>query len=432
MEHSFKKLSSSKIELQVSLPEKDFEPYLEKALLHLAGHLELPGFRKGKAPLNLVRQKLGEFALYEEAAETAIKDVYLKIAEENNWEPIGRPEVAVEKLAPKNPFEFKILFEIMPEVKLSGKYKAELKKLKKEKKEIAVSDKEIEESLNYLRRSRSVFSETSDPANKDNWLTIDLELSHQNQLVEGGVQNDFRFSLKDSTLLPGFAEKLINAKPGDKLRFSLAVPKDYWKKEIAGKDINFDVLVKKIESEKIPEADDEFAKTVGKFNNLAELKENLNQSIAKENESRAKESFRLALMKKLSELTEIELPEILVEKEKHNMLHELRSSIESNHLDWQDYLSQIQKTESQILSEFSEKAAERLKYALIFEEIARQESIEPTEEEVKLEADKFLAQFKNIKEAEQSIDAYQLVAYTKSILRNEKVSQFLEQTALSE
>ena len=114
------------------------------------------------------------------------------------------------------------------------------------------------------------------------------------------------------------------------------------------------------------------------------------------------------------------------------MLHELKSSIESNHLDWQGYLSQIKKTEEEITSEFDDKARERLRFALILEKIAEQESIEPTEEEVENEANKVLAQFKNLKEAEKSIDAYQLTAYTKGILKNEKVSQYLEELALAE
>ncbi len=432
MKYTFQKLPGSKIELKVSLSEKYFRPYLDKALVHIIEHLELPGFRKGKAPKELVLQKIGEFAMYEEAAESAIKETYLKIAKENNWEPIDKPEVTVKKLAPKNPFEYDVIFAIMPEVKIPDNYKAELKKLKKEKKESKVDPSEIQQSLDWLARSRASFVQTQESAKIRDWLTIDLELSHQNQPVDLGVQNDFRFCLEDQSLLPGFAEKLVGSKTKEKLCFSLDIPKDYWKQDIAGKTIDFDVLVKKIEQEQVPQLDDEFAKAVGKFNTLDELKNNISQGIAKENERKARESFRLLLMKKTSELSEIDLPSILVEREKHNMLHELKTSIEANHLDWQEYLSQIKKTESEIENEFDAKAKERIRFALILEEIAKQESIEPTKEEVEEEANKVLAQFNNLKEAEQSIDVYQLTAYTKSIIKNEKVSQYLEELALSE
>jgi len=432
MKYDFKKLPGSKIELKVSLSEKYFQPYLDKAVAHIVEHVELPGFRKGKAPKELVLQKVGEFSMYEEAAESAIKETYLKIADENKWEPIGKPEVTVKKLAPKNPFEYDVVFEIMPEVKISDRYKIELKKLKKEKKEAEADSQEVEQSLNWLARSRANFSETQEPAKIKDWLTIDLELSYQNKPVEHGAQNDFRFCLEDQSLLPGFAEKLVGSKTGEKLCFSLAVPKDYWKKDIAGKTVDFDVSVKKIEQEQIPEFDDEFAKTLGKFNTLDELKDNIVQGIVKENKQKAKENFRLLLMKKISELSEIDLPGILVEREKRNMLHELKSSIEASHLDWQEYLSQIKKTETEIEDEFEDKAKERIRYALILEEIARQESIEPAREEVEEEVSKVLAQFKNVKEAEQSIDVYQLTAYTKGIIKNEKVSQYLEKLALSE
>ena len=432
MEYSFKKLPGSKIELKVSLAEKHFQLYLDKALAHVTEHVELPGFRKGKAPKELFLQKIGEFTMYEEAAEDAIKETYLKIAEENNWEPIGKPEVTVKKLAPQNPFEYDVVFETMPEVKISDKYKTELKKLKKKKKEAEIDPNEIRQSLDWLARSRASFVQTQEPAKIRDWLTIDLELSHQNKPVESGAQNDFRFCLEDQALLPGFAEKLVGAKTGEKTCFSLDIPKDYWKKDIAGKTIDFDVLIKKVEQEQVPELNDEFVKTLGKFSTLEELRQNISDGIAKEKERKIKESFRLMLVEKVSELAEIDLPNILVEREKHNMLHELKSSIETNQLDWQEYLSQIKKTEPEIEDEFDTKAKDRIRFALVLEEIAKQESIEPTEEEVEEEVGRVLAQFKNVKEAEQSIDAYQLTAYTKGIIKNEKVSQYLEKLALSE
>lgn len=432
MDYDFKKLPGSKIELKVSLPESYFHPYLDKALAHIVEHVELPGFRKGKAPKELVLQKIGEFAVYEEAAESAIKETYLKIAEENNWEPIGKPEVTVRKLAPKNPLEYDVVFEVMPEVKILDKYKTELKKLKKERKEAKVDPSEVQQSLDWLARSRAGFIEEQEPARIRDWLTIDLELSHQNKPIEQGVQNDFRFCLEDESLLPGFAEKLVGSKTKEKLCFSLDIPKDYWKKDIAGKTIDFDVLIKKVEREQIPEIDDEFVKTLGKFNTVEELRQNIFDGILKEKERKIKESFRLMLVEKVSELAEIDLPNILIEREKHNMLHELKSSIEANHLDWQEYLSQIKKTESEIENEFDAKAKDRIRFALVLEEIAKQESIEPTKEEIEEETGKVLAQFKNVREAEKSIDAYQLTAYTKGIIKNEKVSAYLEELALSE
>ncbi|KKS08396.1 MAG: trigger factor [Candidatus Brennerbacteria bacterium RIFOXYC1_FULL_41_11] len=432
MNYDFKKLPESKIELKVSLSEEEFGPFLDKALEHLAIHAELPGFRKGKAPKELVLQKYGEFAVFEEAAETAINNTFLKIVEEKKLEPIGKPEVAVRKLAPKNPFEFDVVFEIMPEVKILEKYKNELKKLKKERKQAILDEKETEQSLAWLARSRAEFIESLEPAKMKDWLTADLLLNHQGKPVEDGRQDGFRFCLEDGSLFPGFAEKIVGSRTNDRVCFSLKAPDNYWKKDIAGKEIDFDVFVKKIESEKLPELDDNFAQSLGKFNNFQELRKNIEDGLLKEVEQKAREGFRLRLLSRISELSEIDLPKILVDREKHNMLHELKSSIESNHLDWQGYLSQIKKTEEEITSEFDDKARERLRFALILEKIAEQESIEPTEEEVENEANKVLAQFKNLKEAEKSIDAYQLTAYTKGILKNEKVSQYLEELALAE
>lgn len=432
MEENFTKLKGSVIEYTVKLSEKEFGPHLNKAFSHLASHLELPGFRKGKAPRELVLQKIGEFSLYEEAAEDAIKEIYLEAVEKNNWQPIGRPEVTVLKLAPKTPFEFKVVFAVMPEVKLPENYQIEIKKLKKQKKKILISEKEIEDSLDWLVRSRSSFKEVTRPAKKKDWIIVDLKLSHQNQPVAGGLQNDFRFNLNDSSLLPGFGEKILGSSTGDKLCFSLAVPKDYWNKEVAGKEIDFDVQVKKIEEEVLPELNDDFAKSLGDFTDLESLKTNLRNGLIKEKLGKDKEAFRLLILKTISDSSEIDLPQVLLDKEKESMLQELRLSLENNGLDWQAYLSQIGKTEEGIKKEFELQAIERIKFSLILEEIAKKEKIEPTQEEIELEANKVLARFKSIKEAEKSIDAYQLTTYTKSIIQNEKVSQFLEKIVLAE
>ncbi|MEW5805458.1 MAG: trigger factor [Patescibacteria group bacterium] len=431
MKSEFKNLPGSKISLKITLPQEEFKVFVDQALTELAAETELPGYRKGKAPKELVQQKLGEFAIYQKAAEKAIEKLYWQEVEKNNWEAITKPEIAITKLAPNNPLEFEAVFAIVPELNLPDNYKDSLKSLKKEKKPVEVQDKEIQSSLLWLQRSRSSFKEVDRPAEEKDWLTIDLLIKQNNQAVEAGEQNDFRFVLEKDALMPGFFEQVLNQKKGDQLNFSLSAPKDYWQKDLAGKKLDFKVLIKKIEQEILPELNDEFAKTLGKFNSLAELRQSIAHGLKHEAEEKEIQRFRLVLLNHLSEMVELELPEALIDREEEIMLEELKSSIANSGLAWQDYLGQLKKSEADLKKEFKSEAEKRLIYALILAKVAEKESVEPDKQEVEQEADKFLARFKTTGQAEKSIDVYKLIAYTKEKLKNEKTLQLLERIALS-
>jgi trigger factor len=430
MKYEFKKLPHSKIELSVFVASKELEPLLNQAVKKAIETTEVPGFRRGRAPKELVLQRLGELAIYQSAAGIAVKTFFSKIAEENYWEPIGKPEVTITKLVPNNPLEFKIEFAVMPEVELPGNYKELLKKLKKERKQVKVSEEDINQTISWLQHSRSSFSEVFRPAREKDWLTIDLLIKENNDLVEKGKQEDLRFCLKESSLIPGFAKEFIGQQRG-RIKFSLRAPEDYWQKNLAGKNLDFEVLIKKVEQETLPELNDEFARSVGKFNSFEEFRESLADGLKKEAEEKETQRFRLVLLKHLSDLVKLDLPEVLFEREKENMVEELRSSVTHPGLIWEDYLSEIKKTEEELKKEFESGAKERINYPLLLEAVARKESVEPAIEEVEQETNKILQQFKDVKRAENSIDVYQLITYTKGKLRNEKTAQLLEQIALS-
>lgn len=431
MNSEFKKLPGSRISLKITLSPTEFLAFVERALAKLVAEIEIPGYRKGKAPKELVRQRVGELALYQEAATEAAEKLFWQEVKKNDWEVITKPEITITQLAPDKPFEFEAVFTIVPQLTLPTNYQESLKALKHEKRAVVVQEEEIESSLLWLQRSRSSFEEVDRQAQEEDWLTIDLVMTHNHQPIEAGQQKDFRFLLKKNALIPGLFEQLLGHQKGEELRFSLTIPEDYWQKELAGKSLDFEVKIKKIEQEKLPELNDEFAQKVGRFNSLAELRESIAEGLRLEAEEKETQRFRLLLLEELRKLATFELPSVLIEREQEVMLEELKHSIKDNGLDWQEYLNHLGKSETELKQEFQPEAERRLAYALILDEVAKQQAIELTKEEVEQEANKYLAQFQTVAQAEKSIDVYKLIAYTKEKLRNEKTLQFLEQIVLS-
>lgn len=358
MEFSTQKLPKSELEIQVTIPFPEFEPHVKRAAILISEETEIEGFRKGKAPYDVVKNKFGENAIYERAAELAVRKTYPevlgKLVTSNQPVPhrpegpgaglpvtnlpIGRPEITVTKLAPGNELQYKAKVALLPEVKLAD-YKPIAARVKKEKKEVLVSDEEIEKTLNWVRESRAT--------------------------GEG-------------------------------------------------------------EERKVPELTDDFAKTLGDFSTVDALKLSVRSGLQSEKEEREKERIRIKILEEIAKDSNIEVPDVLVEAELEKMFEELKSGVAGMGMRWEDYLAHVKKTPDELRSGWREDAIKRVRAGLTLREIAKHEKIEPSEAEIKERADHFLNQHKSAEDAEKNVDVESLREYTRGILRNEKVFEFLE------
>ncbi|QQG45661.1 MAG: trigger factor [Candidatus Sungiibacteriota bacterium] len=441
MDYNFTKSLKSQAEIDVSIPFREFEPHLARAATLISEETEIEGFRRGKAPYEIVKQKFGENAIYERAADLAVRKTYPELMQKMldsgevspSRPPIGRPEITIIKLVPGNDLEFKIRLAVMPEVKLSD-YKVIARRVQKEKKAVSITDEEVEKTLEWLRESRAPLITVDRPAQSGD--TVEIDFSARGGSASGGEVKDNSPILSESKnhplvigqgkFLPGFEDNLIGMKVGDEKSFTLVAPENWHEKSMAGKAFDFIVTMKLVQERKLPELTDESVKNLGDFPSVEALKKSIREGIGKEKEEKEIQRLRALTIEKIAEETKIEVPDVLIEGELDKMFTELKSGVEQMGMKWEDYLLHIKKGVEELQKDWRDEAEKRVRIALVLREIAKVEKIEPTAEEIETRANQLLSQYKSVEDAKKHIDAEELKEYTKGILKNQKVFEFLE------
>ncbi|MDD5738711.1 MAG: trigger factor [Candidatus Pacebacteria bacterium] len=413
MKIGIKKQSKTKVEIDFELSWEEFEVYYQKAINKISQGVSLDGFRQGKAPKDIVEQKVGDFKILEQAGEIALQENYLKIVKENNLEVIGPPQIEIKKLAKDNEFQAKIKLSILSEVDLPD-YQKIVSKI--EKKKSKVEDQEIEETIKWIQKSRANMQEVEKGAVNGNWV----EIEYQSPQIENNKLLEDSFILGEAKLIPGFEQAIEGMKKGEEKEFSAVFPKDYYHKELSEKKADFKLKIKAVKTMDLPELNDDFAKTLGNFESFEKLKENIKEGLGLEKENQSKEIWKDDVLKAISDEIKVEMPEILVLSEKERIMHHLEHEAEHLKISFEDYLKRIQKTKEQVENEAMERAIQGVKNYLILKEIGKKESIEVLEKDIEEEINKILASYPqtNFKEIDKES--------VKSVLYNNKVFSALE------
>lgn len=450
MQIEIKKLPKSEIEMEIEVPTDEWDKYLSLAVKNLGQNLEVPGFRKGQAPRQVVEREIGKDKIFQEAAQLCCRKSYVRVLMDKKIEAVGAPQITVLKMAAGNPFMFRAQVAVVPEVSLPD-YKKIARDVPKNK--IKTNDKDIKETINYLRKSRAQFVTLIRPAQKGDCVKIDLwvdqtpstEVLLKPGLDEATLQDEQKplagelkdqvIVLGENSLLPGLDEKLLGMKEGETREFDLELP------VFEGGSINDRLnsanqrstqtakvrakmnLVQKIV---LPEMNDEFVMSLGKFKNVTDLNKNLRQGILTEKKMKEDERWHMAVINKIADQSQIDLPEILIKREQDKMMTELESNLTALGLQLKDYLAKIQRTEAQIQESFIKQAGQRVKIGLCLRQIARQEKVKIDERDLKAEMNKFLGQFESIDQAKKNIDLEALRLYTEGLMENRQVFTLLE------
>ncbi len=433
MDASLTTLPGSEVEIRVIIPFPEFEPHLKTAATAISEEITVEGFRKGKAPYDVVKQRVGENAIYERAAEIAVRKTYPKardiLIEQGKLSPehpaIGRPEVTISKLAPGNELTYTIKVALMPAVTLPD-WRAIAKSVASEKKAQTVSDEEIEKTLAWLAESRMKLVTVARAAQKDDHAEIDLEIRHDGVKIAEGDSKNHPLVIGKGKFLPGFEDELVGMEAGGRKTFSLTAPPNWRDASVAGKTLEFSVVMKSIQERMIPTVDDEFARGLGAFANVEALKANIREGLATEKNEKEVQRIRGLTIARIAASAAIEVPEVLIASEIGKMAAELKAGVADLGMQWEDYLLHIKKSEADLKKDWRDEAQNRVRSALVLREIARREQINPTGDEIKERADQFLKQFENDGEAGRAIDPRELHDYTQGVIRNEKVFRMLE------
>jgi len=421
MKTSIKKASNSKVEILIDVSSEDLDNYYKKALSELGKDLKIKGFRPGNAPTNIVEERIGKDAILNHAAQIAIQDKYVQIVKENDLEVIERPKVEILKLALGNPLKFRVEAIIMPEIELPD-YKKVAGSVKSEK--VSIKDKDIKEALKWLQGSRTKLIALDREARKGDFI----EIEYSSPQIENDNSKKDGFILGKGHTVPGFEEKLEKMKSGEEKGFSLDVPKDYSVKELAGEKVEFKVKIVSVLKTELPEINDEFAKSLGKFENLASLKKNIEEGLKMEKQKKAKEKLRREIIDRIINSIKWEIPDSLVQAERERIFADFKQSFSRNpQVSFEDYLKKTKKSEQEIEKSLLEPAQRNVKTYLILKEISKKEDIKVSDQETKKGVDEILENNPSIKEKGKELDLERLRQYTRERITNERVFQLLEE-----
>jgi len=421
MKTFIKKLPKSQIEILFEISKEEFTGFIESAILELGKNLSVEGFRQGQVPKEMVLQKIGKEKILASAAQLAVKENYSGEISVNKFEIISQPEIEIlSEVSFEKGLNFKALFTVLPEINLPD-YKKIASQTKKE--EISVKENEIRDALHFLQRSRAKFIFENRPAKKNDFIEIEFYSSQ----IENGLKRKDNFILGQGHFILGFEENLEGMAPGQEKEFSLRLPENYPQKDLVAKDVDFKVKMNSVQKMELPEVNDEWARGLGNFESLDSLKKSIGEGIKMEKENLESQRVRSEILEKIIRETKIEPPQVLVDSEKQRMIEDLKNLVsEKLKITFVDYLSQIKKTEKDLLDSFSPEAEKKIKYALILKEISKREKIEVAEKEAQKAVNEFLRDYPSTEKAKKEFDLEKLKSYYEEVIRNKKTLQKLE------
>ena len=370
--------NNNELKLEFTIEAKKFDEGMKKVYAKSAKYFNIPGFRKGKAPMAIVEKQYGPEIFYEDTFNEVVPEEYERELKENNIEAVSRPEIEVKQMGKGQDLIFTAVVQTKPEVKL-GKYKGiELKKI-----EYNVTDEDIEHELGHMadRNSRLVTVEDR-PVENGDITVIDFEGFVDGVAFEGGKAENHELVIGSNTFIPGFEDQIIGMKIGEEKDINVTFPEEYFSKDLAGKEATFKVKLHEIKKKELPVMDDEFAKDVSEFDTLDELKNSIKEKLEEQNASKAKYETEEAAIKAVSEATEIDIPSGMIETETDNMIKDIEQRLSYQGLKLDQYLQIMNKSEEDMRKELEEQAKISVKTKLVIEAIVAAEKIEATEEEV--------------------------------------------------
>lgn len=383
MEAKMERIDTNVVKFEVTVEADKFKAALTKAYNKNAKHFNVPGFRKGKVPMAIVKKHYGIEVLMEDAVNFAIEASYPQVLSENNITPVDYPKVDIVAAEEGKDFVYTAEVTVYPEVQL-GEYKG----LKVEKPAYEVSEEDINAKLKEMQEKNArVESKVDGAIENGDVAVIDFKGFVDGEAFQGGEGTDYSLEIGSSTFIDNFEEQLVGAKVGDKVEVNVTFPENYGKEELNGKPAKFEVSIKDIKVKELPALDDEFAKEGSEFETLADLKADMTKKMEEANITRAENEHEEAIINAVVENAKVEVPEVMVEKEIDSMVKNLEQRLQYQGLTLEQYF-QFTGTDSAKMRDYmKENAAKKVKTDLVLEAIEKSENLEVTEEELKVKAE---------------------------------------------
>ena len=415
--------NANEVKLELTIEAQKFEEAIKKVYFQSAKYFNIPGFRKGKAPMNIVEKYYGKEIFYEDAFNEVVPAELEEALKENNIEAVSRPDIDVKQIEKGKDLIFTAVFQTKPEAEI-GKYKGiEITKI-----EYTVSDEDINHELGHMQEHNSRLISIEDrPVEKGDIAVIDFEGFVDGKAFEGGKAEGHELEIGSNTFIPGFEDQIIGMKIDEERDIKVKFPDEYFSKDLAGKDATFKVKVHEIKKKELPELDDEFAKDVSEFDTLAELKASIKEKIEKNNEQRQKYETEDLAIKAVCGDVKVDIPSGMVEFEVENMMKDFEQRLSYQGLNLDQYLKMIGKTEEKMKKEYEPQAIEAIKSRLVLEAIIKAEKIEASEDEIKAKMEEMAKNYG--KKVEEISENENLKRYLKEGIESEKALEFIVSNA---
>lgn len=423
MSYTLENVEKNKVKLTIEVASELFEDGMKKSYQKNVKYINVPGFRKGKAPRKMIEKMYGPAVFYEDAVNFIIPDAYDEAVKEADIHPVSQPEIDIVTIGEADkPFVFTAEVFTKPEVKL-GTYKG----VEIEKVENKVTDADVDAEVASMREKNSRMVTVEDRAAENGDITtIDFEGFCDGVAFEGGKGTDYELTLGSGTFIPGFEEQIVGKKIGEEFDVNVKFPEEYHSEELKGKDAVFKVTLKGIKVKELPTLDDEFAKDVSEFDTLDALKEDIKAKLTKEAENKTKAEIENRALEAAVEGAEIDLPECMVDNQVEKMLEDYAYRLKSQGIDMKMYLQYTQMTEDQLKEQMKPSAKQQVLGSLVLEKIAELEKLEATDEDIEKEFDKIAETYKMEKDKIRELMGANIDAMKQDIVTNKALDVLAE------
>ena len=415
--------NANELKLEFTIEAEKFDNAIKTVYTKSARYFNIPGFRKGKAPFEMVEKMYGDQIFYEDAFNEVVPPIFEEEIKANNIEAVSKPEIDVKQMEKGKDLIFTAVIQTKPEVKL-GKYKGiSLKKI-----EYTVSDEDINKELNSMaeRNARLVAVEDRPVEEKDS-VVMDFEGFVDGKPFEGGKAEGYELVIGSKTFIPGFEDQMVGMKADEEKEIKVKFPKDYFSEDLKGKDATFKVKVHEIKKKELPEINDDFAKDTSEFDTLDELKASIKEKLENENTNKAKYETEEAAIKAVCEAAEVEIPSGMIETELDNMTKDIETRLQYQGMKLDSYLKMIGKTMEEFRKEGEEQAKTSVKNRLVLEAIVKAEDIKADEDEINTKVTEMAEAYG--KKPEELKQNEQFMNYINEFIQNEKVVNFIVDNA---
>lgn len=415
--------NNNEVKLEFTVEAEKFDGAIKTVFNKNSKYFNIPGFRKGKAPYQIVEKTYGAQIFYEDAFNEVAGEAFEEGLKENNIEAVSKPEVEIKQIEKGKDLIFTAVVQTKPEVTL-GKYKG----IQVKKVEYNVSDEDVEHELMHMAEKNARLVSVEDrPVESGDITVIDFEGFVDGVAFDGGKAENHELTIGSNTFIPGFEDQIIGMKPEEEKEIKVKFPEEYFSANLAGKDATFKVKLHEIKKKEMPEINDELAKDISEFDTIEELKNSIKEKQEEQNKTRAKYETEDEVIKAVCEEAKVEIPSGMIETETDHMVQDINTRLSYQGMNIDQYLKMMNKTMDEFRAEYKEQAEKAVKSRLVLEAVGKEAGIEVKEEEISAKI-KEMAENYGRKEEEVK-DNPELVKYVGDSLKTEKTIDFLVENA---